>query len=207
MPKLKVFALACALAHLPNIAMALSAHYDTHQDLVALGGLSIGDTLYDVSFNQAFGTTLPTTIGLDPLQAIQAIADTFNQKLASDPRNKWVSFPTLANESQRFVEVAITPDRAYLSGLAAGWWCCSNIAAMPGDFASFRIAIPGSIPNTPLPSGFIPEPSTPLLALLGLGVVLALVPGHLAGNRKGADKQRHAAKSQASRSPTESGGQ
>jgi hypothetical protein len=155
-------------------ATANSATIQTNEQkqIVSIGSLSIGASLYDVSFDQTFGTMLFLGDQAGFAQAGSAITSQLNQ-LEDHPHFPW-PFPVLAGGRTSFYVVFGTVDdgepdfhlttRAYESHYSAGW--TSNVwDGFSVDHnlyePTFRLAIPGSIPHT------IPEPSSSFITALG----------------------------------------
>lgn len=160
---------------------AVTCDVNEDWEVLAIGSLVIQGVEYDVSFDGAFGQTifLGDPVGADA--ARDAIC-TFLNNVTAIYQVGVFTFPLLANDKQRYFEVVsemlppdhpVTPDlRTYEYGvLAAGWGGTTGssvgpnpfMGVQPGDYvtATFRLAIPGSIPDT------IPEPGAGLLGLLG----------------------------------------
>ena len=167
---------------------ALTIMTNDQKAIVAMGSLPIEGNLYDVSFDGSFGTKIFFGNELVALSACRAIAGELNY--LGDHRSEnnyyfpWM-FPTLANESGygysgtgTYYEVTYqtlpesdpnNPNQRnfFYSTYGAGWIYPSTSNSSIGENpnyveATFRIAIPGSIPNT------IPEPSIALFSILGL---------------------------------------
>jgi hypothetical protein len=162
-------------------AKAVTIQTNDHKTIIAIGSLPINGALYDVSFDQSFGSTMFRG-DASFFQAGYAITTLQNQ-LELHPY-----FPTRFPSFYGGVNIVFgivddgEPDfnlftRVYQSDYGAGF--TSYVFDFPGvqEFYEpfFRIAIPNSIPNT------IPEPTSSLL--FALGMIGTLV--HRRRNRRG----------------------
>ena len=161
---------------------AYTVHVDKDRYITAIGSLKIGGQIYDISFDNSFGESLFLGDSNAARLATQQITNVLNGFFTNgivfgNLEGFYNTYLSLANDQHWLFQVAYSDSMAYESLAGAGWTCCSQHTIQTNVLATFREAIPGSIPdNLPM----VPIPSSLVLFLSSL---LGLAPVFFKRNR------------------------
>jgi hypothetical protein len=186
MKTLRLLAVYATFAFATPTIQGATVMTNEQQAIVAIGSLSIGGGLYDVSFDGSFGTSIFLGNQTGASAAGASIRQLLNSYMASE-YFPW-PFPTVANQSGggingtgTYFEITYAiyalddpeyPGRRdfYASKYGAGWGGASGFSYPSYVEATFREAIPGSIlGNVPYP---VPEPTILTLIIYGAAMIV-----------------------------------
>ncbi|NRR33478.1 PEP-CTERM sorting domain-containing protein [Oxalobacteraceae bacterium] len=134
---------------IPFTVTTNDAHYIT-----AVYSLTLGDAVYDVSFDHSFGTDMPETIGLDPGKAMEVLIDLTSQgyfHLPGEPIHP--AFANLYSYPLNHFQVALS-DNSALEMIALAGYTTYFVTPDKNILASFRL-VTSAVPETSSIWGFL----------------------------------------------------
>ncbi len=150
--------------------------FDWNEDVSTIYSLDIQGKLFDVSFNQAFGTPDVKSLGLhDPIEALFTILEFTNNTWIYEtgtPYNLSFKFPfaTFSNGlGGRTIYVQNDNETFYRGDYSAGWIWSEVSKAEPQGLVYFRHAVPNAFLTT------VPEPSSYSFLFVGIFFILIVI--------------------------------
>lgn len=147
--------------------------FDWNEDVSTIYSLDIQGKLFDVSFDQAFGTSDIKSLGLDdPIEALFTILEFTNNTWIYEtgiPYNVSFKFPfaTFSNGlGGRIIYVQKDEETSYRGEYAAGWIWSEVASIEPQGLVYFRHAVPNAFLTS------VPEPSSNSFLFVGIVIML-----------------------------------